>query len=71
MLNKIRPGALDEIAYSIGAKNDQELADFLGVTATELEGIRYRGVNVIQAADILRRREAYLRAVELLDVAAS
>ena len=63
MLKKIRPGALDE--------NDQELADFLGVTATELEGIRYRGVNVIQAADILRRREAYLRAVELLDVAAS
>ena len=71
MLKKIRPGALDEIAYSIGAKSDQELADFLGVTATELEGIRYRGVNVIQAADILRRREAYLRAVELLDVAAS
>ena len=64
---KIRPGALDEIAEGIGAESDQELAEFLGVTTKDLESIRYRGIDVVQAADILRRREAHLRAAQLLD----
>lgn len=68
MLKKIRPGALDEIAHNIGAKSDQELAKFLGITATDLERIRYRGISAGQAADILRRREAHLQAANLLGV---
>lgn len=64
---KIRPGALDEIAEGIGAESDQELAEFLGVTTKDLESIRYRGIDMVQAADILRRREAHLRAAQLLD----
>ena len=64
---KIRPGALDEIAQGIGANSDQELAEFLGVTTKDLESIRYQGIDMVQAADILRRREAHLRAAQLLD----
>lgn len=64
---KIRPGALEEIAQGIGATIDQELAEFLGITTKDLESIRYRGINVVQAADILRRREAHLQAARLLD----
>lgn len=66
-LRKLSPGALDEIAQMIDAKSDAELASFLGVAEPHLEKLRYGGkVNLIQAADLARRREAHLKAAELL-----
>lgn len=63
----IRPGALEEIAQMINAKSDRELAGFLGITEMQLENIRYGApIGVLQSADIVRRREAHLRAAELL-----
>ena len=72
MKRRLRPGALDEIAEMIDAKSDLDLAKFLGITEGELEAIRYgAGINIIKAADIVRRRDAHLKAVELLDEATS
>lgn len=65
---RLRPGALDEIAEMIDAKSDQDLAKFLALTVEELEAIRYgAGIDLIKASDIVRRRDAHLKAVELLD----
>lgn len=64
---RLRPGALDEIASMIDAKSDRDLAAFLGITERQLEHMRYGdGVTVIQAADIIRRRDAHIKAAELL-----
>lgn len=66
-LIKVRPGALDEIARDIGAKSDRDLATFLGVTTRDLEAMRYgEGIDLLDAADILRRREAHRKAMDLL-----
>ncbi|RSZ61513.1 hypothetical protein EAH68_12670 [Corynebacterium hylobatis] len=67
-MHKVRPGALDEIAQMIDAKSDSDVAKFLGVSERELEAMRYgHGVGVLQAAVIAKRREAHLRAMDILD----
>lgn len=67
-MQRLRPGALDEIAEMIDAKSDRQLAQFLGITEADLEAIRYgAGINLLKAADIVRRRDAHLKAAELLD----
>lgn len=64
----LRFGALDEIAQMINATNDTDLMNFLGVDQKGLEDIRYgRSISLAKADDIVRRREAHLRAAELLD----
>lgn len=66
-IKKLRSGVLDEIARDIGVKSDSDLAKFLGITRSDLESIRYEGqITALQAADILVRREAHLKAAELL-----
>lgn len=70
MTRRLRPGALDEIAEMIDAKSDSDLAKFLGMTEKQLEAVRYgAGVDILAAADIVRRRDAHIKAIELLDQA--
>ncbi|BAC17634.1 hypothetical protein HMPREF0290_0902 [Corynebacterium efficiens YS-314] len=65
---QIKPGALDEIANMIDAKSDADLAGFLGITEKQLESLRYgAGLDILQAAEIVKRREAHIRAAELLN----
>lgn len=71
-LRNLKPGALDEIAHMIDAKSDADLAGFLGITEEQLEKLRYGGkVPLLQAADFVRRREAHLKAAELLKESAA
>lgn len=65
---KLKPGALEEIAHKIDARSDNDVAKFLGVTEDELEALRYGApLTILKAATITARREAHLRAADLLD----
>lgn len=51
----------------IRAESDRDLATFLGITTDQLEKLRYGAeLTVLQAADIVARREAHLKAATLL-----
>ncbi|CAB0973609.1 hypothetical protein [Corynebacterium ulcerans] len=61
----IQPGALEAIARSVGASSDSELAAFLGVEPQKIEEMRYQGVTLMEAAEILKKKEAHEKAAAL------
>lgn len=64
----LKPGALEEIAHKIDARSDNDVAKFLGVTEDQLEALRYgASLSILKAATIANRREAHLRAADLLN----
>lgn len=68
---KLQPGYLDGLARDIGAKSDQDLAGFLGITTKQLENLRYGAEITPQTAAILEaRRQAHLKAANILGDAA-
>ena len=67
---KIQPGFLDRLAADINAKSDKDLATFLGLTEKQLENLRYGGeLTEVDAAVLVARRSAHLKAAEILNPA--
>lgn len=69
---RLRPGFLDQLAADINAKSDKELATFLGLTEKQLERLRYGGeLSEVDAAILVARRAAHLKAAEILNPTAA
>ena len=64
------PGLLQRLAADITPKRDTDLATFLGLTEKQLEHLRYGGeLTEVDAAVLVARRSAHLKAAEILNPA--
>lgn len=64
---EIRPGVLDELARETGARSDKDLAAFLGITAEQLEDLRYGVAEPATVVAFAARAQAHRKAADILD----